>query len=174
MGGELPQALTDCNQSLTLRPNDPDILDSRGFTYLRLGQLDSAIADFDAALKLNPKLAASLYGRGIAKSRKGDSAGGEDDIAAAKAVKADIAETFAKYGVKPDNALPSGTLDVPVRSPAPNSVTVPVSDCARAETHWKSAEQIATLDVYEDHLVRFPNCDFATLARARIEALKKK
>jgi hypothetical protein len=42
-----------------------------------------------------------------------------------------------------------------------------------AETHWKSAESIGTLAVYNDHLARFPNCVFSTLAAARIEALKK-
>jgi hypothetical protein len=50
---------------------------SRGF--------DEAIADYDAALKLNPKMAASLYGRGLAKQKNGDQAGGDADIAAAKA-----------------------------------------------------------------------------------------
>jgi hypothetical protein len=32
-----------------------------------------------------------------------------------------------------------------------------------AETHWKAAEEIKTIEVYEDHLKRFPNCPFATL-----------
>jgi hypothetical protein len=42
-----------------------------------------------------------------------------------------------------------------------------------AETHWKSVESIGTLAAYNDHLARFPNCVFSTLAAARIEALKK-
>jgi hypothetical protein len=50
----------------------------------------------------------------------------------------------------------------------------PAADCAQAETHWKSAEEIKTLAVYQDHLARFPNCDFATLAAARIQAPLKK
>jgi len=52
-------------------------------------------------LKLNPNLATSLFGRGVAKSKKGDIAGGDDDIAAAKAVKADITDVMAKLGVQP-------------------------------------------------------------------------
>jgi hypothetical protein len=51
--------------------------------------------------------------------------------------------------------------------------SAPAADCTRAETHWKSAEEIKTLAAYQDHLARFPNCDFAALAAARIEALKK-
>jgi hypothetical protein len=46
--------------------------------------------------------------------------------------------------------------------------------CANAEAHWKSAEAIGTLEAYQDHLVRFPNCTFADLARARIDSLKSK
>jgi hypothetical protein len=36
----------------------------------------------------------------VAKLRSGDRAGGEADIAAAKAIKVDIAEVYAGYGVK--------------------------------------------------------------------------
>jgi hypothetical protein len=35
------------------------------------------------------------------------------------------------------------------------------------------SESIGTLAAYNDHLARFPNCVFSTLAAARIEALKK-
>ena len=46
--------------------------------------------------------------------------------------------------------------------------------CASAESHWKSAEAIGTVDAFQDHLVRFPNCTFAGLAKARIESLNSK
>ena len=38
-------------------------LDSRGFTYLKMGEWDSAIDDYSSALQLDPRLASSLYGR---------------------------------------------------------------------------------------------------------------
>jgi tetratricopeptide (TPR) repeat protein len=164
-GRDLQQALSDCTESLRLRSGDADTMDSRGFVYLRLNRLEDAIADYDAALKIDPRKAASLYGRGIIKLRKGDAAGGEADIAAAKTAQKDIAEEFAKYGVKPDA--------VAAEPAAPRPAPPPAADCARAETHWKSAEEIRTLAVYRDHLARFPNCDFAALAKARIEALQK-
>ena len=97
---DLPLALADCNAALRLAPVESQIFDSRGFLHLRLGRLNEAIADYDAALKLEPKLAGSLYGRGLAKLRKGDKAGGEADVSAAKAVNAEIAEQYAKHGVK--------------------------------------------------------------------------
>jgi hypothetical protein len=42
----------------------------------------------------------SLYGRGVAKLKKGNADAGNADIAAAKAIRADIAEEFARYGVQ--------------------------------------------------------------------------
>jgi tetratricopeptide (TPR) repeat protein len=164
VGRDLEQAVADCSTSLRLKPNDIDALDNRGFVYLRLNRLDDAIADYNAALKIDPKRADPLYGRGLAKLLKGDSAAGNADIAAAKKIKANVADDFTKYGIKPD------TVVAPPAPPAPASA--PTANCARAETHWKSAEEIKTLAVYEDHLARFPNCDFAALAKARIEALK--
>jgi tetratricopeptide (TPR) repeat protein len=161
-GLDLQQALSDCDESLRLKPNDALTMGNRGFVYFRLNRLDDAIANYDASLKINSGNAYSLYGRGIAKLLKGDAAAGHADITAAKAAKANIAEDFAKYGIKPES---------PAVAIAPTSP--PAADCARAETHWKSADEIRTLAVYEDHLARFPTCDFAALARARIEALKK-
>jgi membrane associated rhomboid family serine protease len=102
-GRELPLAVTDCTEALRIAPNDSNIMDSRGFAYLRLSRLDDAVADYDEALRRNQKLASSLYGRGLAKLKKGD-AGGEADIAAAKSIRADIAEEFARYGVTPIRA----------------------------------------------------------------------
>jgi tetratricopeptide (TPR) repeat protein len=103
-GRELPLAVTDCTEALRIAPNDANIMDSRGFAYLRLNRLDDAVADYDEALGRNPKQAGSLYGRGPAKLRKGDAVGGEADIAAARAIQADIAEEFARYGVTPVRA----------------------------------------------------------------------
>lgn len=99
--GQTQQALTDCNAALKIKADATDVLDTRGFIYLKLGQSDNAIKDFDAALKGDPKLAGSLYGRGLAKLRKGDRNGSSADMAAAKAIKSDIAEEFSRYGLKP-------------------------------------------------------------------------
>jgi tetratricopeptide (TPR) repeat protein len=65
---------------------------------IRLGKLDKAITDYDAALKINPKLANSLYGRGLAKNIRVDGTG-DADLAAAKAIKQNIAIEFLNYGM---------------------------------------------------------------------------
>jgi tetratricopeptide (TPR) repeat protein len=100
IGQQLQEALSDCNESLRIRPNDADTLDSRGFLYLKLSRLNDAIVDFNAALKINSKHAASLYGRGLAKLKKNDRAGANADMAAAKAIQADIADELARDGIK--------------------------------------------------------------------------
>jgi tetratricopeptide (TPR) repeat protein len=101
MGLDLDQALADCTEALRLSPtNRADTLNTRGVIELKLGAFDRAIADFGEAIAMNPKDAGSLYARGLAKRRNGDAAGGEADIAAAKAIKADIVTEYASYGVK--------------------------------------------------------------------------
>ncbi|UPJ30194.1 caspase family protein [Bradyrhizobium sp. CW1] len=67
----------------------------------------------------------------------------------------------------------NGPVSVTVAPAAPQAA--PRADpCAAAEAHWKAADGIGTLGAFEDHLARFPNCIFATLAKARIEGLKQK
>ena len=96
----MEQALEDCETSLTLRPSDPRILDSRALVHLKRNDFKKAIADYDAILKIDPKNADSLYGRGVAKQKIGDTAGGNADIATATSLDGKIAERFSSYGVK--------------------------------------------------------------------------
>jgi tetratricopeptide (TPR) repeat protein len=95
----LQEAIADCNESLRHQPGDGGTLNARGTAYLKLDQLDLALADFDTVLRADPKNAFSLYGRGTAKGLKGDQAGADADIAAAKQISPDIAEDFEFLGV---------------------------------------------------------------------------
>ena len=97
--GHLEEALADCNEALRLAPDDPGTLDSRGFTYLKLGLFAQAIADYDAALARNPRGPGSLYGRGLARLGQNDPEGGRADLAAAKALDPGVAEEFRRYGL---------------------------------------------------------------------------
>jgi len=106
LGGiDLQRALQDCNQALShamkSSPFYADAADSRGLVWLRLGDYDKSIADFDASLKITPRDAWSLYGRGIDKMRVKKTSEGEADIAQAKAISADIGDTFGRYGILP-------------------------------------------------------------------------
>lgn len=88
------KALPDCEQAVALAPENPAMLDSRGYVRFLLGCYADAIADFDAALARYPKLTASLYGRGLAKEKLGDTKGSADDIAAAEAIEPGIGKKF--------------------------------------------------------------------------------
>ena len=98
-GRSLQDALADCNESLRLRPNDPNTLNSRGLVQYKLGAFQQAITDYSAAIAQNAKDAGSLYARGMAKLKRRDIDGGNADIAAASAIKPDIANVCAHYGV---------------------------------------------------------------------------
>ena len=98
-GRDLPQALSDCDQALRIRPNYESALKSRGLVFLKLDRPNDALADYSSALKQNPKNAFSLYGAGLARLRKGDN-DGNADLDAAKAIDAEVADEYARYGLK--------------------------------------------------------------------------
>src|SRR6266566_5168821 len=91
-------AIDDYNQAIKLKADFAAAFDSRGFIFLKMSNFDAAVSDYDAALRTDPKLAFALYGRGLARVRNDDPSGAAD-IAAAKALQADIAEEYARYGM---------------------------------------------------------------------------
>lgn len=97
---EARDAMEACDRAIGAGAHTSATYDSRALANLRAGRLAAAIADYDSALRIDPKLAPALYGRGLAKARRGDIAAGEADVAAANAIRADIAEEFARYGVR--------------------------------------------------------------------------
>jgi tetratricopeptide (TPR) repeat protein len=99
-GGDLAGALADCNKALET-DTGANVFDSRGFVHFRMGDYQSAAADYYVALDKKPAYASSLFMRGVIKRKAGDAAGGDADIAAAKALDAGIADEYAKYGVVP-------------------------------------------------------------------------
>jgi hypothetical protein len=90
----LDGALADCELSLTLQPGRSHVIDSKGLVLYQLGRYRDAIDTYDEALKISPKQAPSLFVRGLAKQKLGDAAGGASDVAAAKAINADVLATF--------------------------------------------------------------------------------
>lgn len=64
--GELKEARAEMEQSLTVRPNSPDVLNSLGTVYLKLGDRDKAIASFERAVTLRPNYPIARYNLGEA------------------------------------------------------------------------------------------------------------
>jgi tetratricopeptide (TPR) repeat protein len=94
---ELEDALSDCNESLRIKPNDGESLGGRGFLYLKLGFYRTSILDYDAALAAKPNNAEYLFGRATAKTKAGDADGATADFAAARAADLKIDAVFARY-----------------------------------------------------------------------------
>ncbi len=98
---DLDKALKDCNAALYLNSDGPEVLDARAIVRIRMRDYDHAITDFDAVLKAQPRNAGALYLRGVAKSRKGQTAAGEQDMTAAKRLFPGIADETKRYGLTP-------------------------------------------------------------------------
>ncbi len=94
---ELEDALSDCNESLRIKPNDGETLGGRGFLYLKLGFNRTAILDYDAALAAKPNTAEYLFGRATAKLKAGDADGSAVDFAAARSADPKVDAVFARY-----------------------------------------------------------------------------
>ncbi|MFZ0549639.1 MAG: aspartyl protease family protein [Steroidobacteraceae bacterium] len=98
---DLREALQDCNHALDLSFDDPDIRDSRGLVYLRLGKFDQAIMDYSSALRINPAMPTALYGRGLAELRRGEDTQGQADLAAARKLDSSIVKLFTDMRLLP-------------------------------------------------------------------------
>lgn len=90
-----------CEQAIAENSHDIGQYDSLGFARLKLRHWPQAIEAYNHALADRGDLSTSLYGRGIARRMSGDTAGGDADIAAAKAQEPDIVNIMARLGVKP-------------------------------------------------------------------------
>lgn len=78
------RAVQDYDQVLRLNPRRPQAFVGRGLAYAGKRQYDRAIQDYDQALRLNPNDDQALLWRGEAKKLKGDTAGGDADLARAR------------------------------------------------------------------------------------------
>ncbi len=97
--GQYDRAIAQFDTALRVQPEDIDAVAARGMAWLRKGDSGRALQDFDRALGVRPGNVIALYGRGIARRRTGNQKGGDADIAAAKAIQADIAEEFSRIGL---------------------------------------------------------------------------
>jgi len=64
--GEHEQAKREMLQSLTIRPNTPEILNNLGTVYTKLGDKANALASFEKAVTLRPNYAIARYNLGEA------------------------------------------------------------------------------------------------------------
>ena len=99
--GRPEEGLRDCNRAIEKDPASPNSFLNRGAVYLHLKRPSDAMADFDQILKGTPDDPEALYGQGVAKRLMGDAAGGNADIASARAAEPSVARRLEKIGVRP-------------------------------------------------------------------------
>ena len=99
--GDMDGARKDCARALEVDPNEPYILDSRGFLFFRSGDFRRALADYNLALEIDPVRASTLFARGVTKIRLGQRQEGEQDMMAARAINPKIDVRMKKIGLMP-------------------------------------------------------------------------
>ena len=98
-GRDLVAALDDCDIALKLMPTNPEVRETLGFVYLKLGDPAIAIVEYNAALEHDPNRALALYGRGTARIKMGRQREGDADKAAALALNPSVEREFSIYGL---------------------------------------------------------------------------
>lgn len=97
---KVEEGLRDCDKAIENDPASSFHFINRGAVYLRLNRLDEAAADFERALNVAPDDPEALYARGVGRRLKGDTAGGNADIASARALAPKVGHRLEKIGIK--------------------------------------------------------------------------
>jgi tetratricopeptide (TPR) repeat protein len=134
-------------------------------------QYAAAVRDSDQALAWMAKPYKDLFDlkchRPPLPWRKMGCLGGVVDLAIMDWIKQGRAEAQAALNPQPAAA----PAPAPAAAAAPPAPAAP-ADCSAAAAHWKAAESLDVIEAYQDHVTRFPNCPFASLARLKIDQLK--
>ncbi|MDE2182440.1 MAG: tetratricopeptide repeat protein [Alphaproteobacteria bacterium] len=88
--GATPDMIIEACSAIVQDADNPGVLAgayyNRGNAYFDKKNYELAIADYDHAVKLRANYASAMFNRGLAKKHLGDNAGGDADMAAAKAM----------------------------------------------------------------------------------------
>ncbi len=78
--GHTKQALAALEKSLALAPRNAGAVTLRGFAFAAQNRIREATAEFDRAIMLDGALGNAWLGRGLCRIRRGNIAGGRDDL----------------------------------------------------------------------------------------------
>lgn len=97
--GDRQGALEDCDQILSITPDDTFALNFRGIIRYDMGDRQNAIADFNQSLQINPQQTAAYCNRGYIRSELGDQLGAIADYSAALRIDEQSAVTYFLRGM---------------------------------------------------------------------------
>lgn len=81
-GQDAGSVMSDCQEALARAPDSVEVHETRGFVFLKLGNVTAALTEYEAVLKADPRRPNALYGRGLARLQQGNGAGERDKQAA--------------------------------------------------------------------------------------------
>jgi len=96
--GHTRRALDALDQSLTLAPRNAQALALKGFLFAAQNRTGEAIGWFNQALAVDSALGNAWLGRGLCRIRRGDVAGGREDLLVAAALEPQRAELRSYLG----------------------------------------------------------------------------
>ncbi|MGO8836445.1 MAG: TonB-dependent receptor domain-containing protein [Limisphaerales bacterium] len=96
--GRTGRALEALDRSLALAPRNAQALALKGFLLAAQNQTSEAIGWFDRALTVDSALGNAWLGRGLCRIRRGDTAGGREDLLVAAALEPQRAELRSYLG----------------------------------------------------------------------------
>jgi len=95
------RAMRDFERVIEIAPENPLGFLNRGCAYLMIRRFSLAQQDFESALKFDPRNASALLARGLVKRQTGDVAGGDADVAAARAIRPKVGADWEElYGIR--------------------------------------------------------------------------
>jgi len=93
--------MRDFERVIEIAPENPLGFLNRGCAYLMIRRFSLAQQDFESALKFDPRNASALLARGLVKRQTGDVAGGDADVAAARAIRPKVGADWEElYGIR--------------------------------------------------------------------------
>ena len=102
--GRTREAMDALEKSLALAPRNAQALALKGFLFAAQNRTREAIVWFDRALAADSALGNAWLGRGLCKIRRGDAAGGREDLLVAAALEPQRAELRSYLGKAYANA----------------------------------------------------------------------
>lgn len=96
---DLDGALADCDKAIQNNPKGYYVYYCKGVALYQQGQYQDAERNFDTSLKLNPEEADTYFMRGHVKSKLGDQAGADADIAAAIKLAPNVQPRLHRLGL---------------------------------------------------------------------------
>lgn len=102
--GRTANALDALNKSLTLAPRNAQAIALKGFLLAARNETREAITWFDQALVVDSALGNAWLGRGLCRIRRGDTAGGREDLLVAAALEPQRAGLRSYLGKADANA----------------------------------------------------------------------